>query len=86
MWAESNLDELGEGVWWAGVQAAPVWLDVARDCGEDWTHHQQIRDAVKATGTLLVSFLDPVLDARRSEASEALEGDAGAVVVVPNDS
>jgi hypothetical protein len=30
--------------------------------GEDWTHHQQIRDAVKATGTLLVSFLDPVLD------------------------
>jgi hypothetical protein len=24
MWADSNLDELGEGVWWAGVEAAPV--------------------------------------------------------------
>jgi hypothetical protein len=82
MLAESNLDELGEGVWWAGVQTAPVWLDVARDCGVDWTHHQQIRDAVKATGTLLVSFLDPVLDTfmrALPRTSEALEGDAGAL-------
>jgi uncharacterized protein (TIGR03083 family) len=31
MWTGANLDQLGEGVWWAGVEAAPVWLDVARD-------------------------------------------------------
>jgi uncharacterized protein (TIGR03083 family) len=47
MWTGANLDQLGEGVWWAGVEAAPVWLDVARDYSEDWIHHQQIRDAVK---------------------------------------
>jgi hypothetical protein len=38
MWTGSNLDLLGEGVWWAGVEAAPVWLDVARDYSEDWIH------------------------------------------------
>ena len=55
---------------------------VARDYGENLTHHQQIRDAVKATGTLLVSFLDPVLDTfmrALPRTSEALEGDAGAL-------
>jgi uncharacterized protein (TIGR03083 family) len=25
MWTRANLDQLGEGVWWAGVEAAPVW-------------------------------------------------------------
>jgi len=55
---------------------------VARDYGENLTRHQQIRDAVKATGTLLVSFLDPVLDTfmrALPRTSEALEGDAGAL-------
>jgi hypothetical protein len=51
MWADANLDQLGEGVWWAGVEAAPVWLDLARDDSEDWIHHQQIRDAVERKGS-----------------------------------
>jgi uncharacterized protein (TIGR03083 family) len=39
MWANAKLDQLGEGVWWAGVETAPVWLDVAREYSEDWIHH-----------------------------------------------
>jgi hypothetical protein len=62
MWADSNLDQLGGGVWWAGVEAAPVWLDVARDYTEDWIHHQQIRDAVEPPGLGSPEFLDPLLD------------------------
>jgi hypothetical protein len=62
MWTGSNLDLLGEGVWWAGVEAAPVWLDVARDYSEDWIHHQQIRDAVERPGVSSPEFLDPLLD------------------------
>jgi hypothetical protein len=84
MWADSNLDELGEGVWWAGVEAAPGWLDVARDHSQDWTHHQQIRD-VKWPGLGSSEFLDPVLDTfmrALPKTDEALEGDAGATVVV----
>jgi hypothetical protein len=85
MWADSNLDELGEGVWWAGVEAAPVWLDVARDYSEDWTHHQQIRDDVNRPGLRSSEFLDPVLDTfmcALPKTYEALEGDAGTTVVV----
>jgi uncharacterized protein (TIGR03083 family) len=62
MWTDSNLDQLGEGVWWAGIEAAPVWLDVARDYSEDWVHHQQIRDAVERPGLSSPEFLDPLLD------------------------
>ena len=62
MWADLNLDQLGEGVWWAGVEAAPIWLDVARDYSEDWIHHQQIRDAVEQPGLSSPEFLDPLLD------------------------
>lgn len=47
MWAAGDLDAPSEGVWWAGVELAPLWLDVARDCSEDGTHQQQIRDAVR---------------------------------------
>src|SRR5215204_3822442 len=62
MWTGASLDLLGEGVSWAGVEAAPVWLDVARDYSEDWIHHQQIRDAVRRQGLSSTEFLDPLLD------------------------
>jgi hypothetical protein len=62
MWADWNVDQLGEGVWWAGVEAAPVWLDVARDYSEDWIHQQQIRDAVRRPGLSSPEFFDPLLD------------------------
>lgn len=62
MWAEADLTSLGEGVWWAGIERAPVWLDVAREYTEEWTHQQQIRDAVGRPGLTTPDFLDPALD------------------------
>ena len=62
MWAAADLERPSEGVWWAGVELAPVWLDLARDYSEDWTHQQQIRDAVNQPGLKDARFLDPVLD------------------------
>src|SRR6266496_515922 len=41
-----DIDQLGEPVSWAGPGPAPVWLDVAREYTERWTHQQQIREAV----------------------------------------
>jgi uncharacterized protein (TIGR03083 family) len=62
MWADADLDAPGEGVWWAGIEVAPVWLDLARDYSEDWTHQQQIREAIGLAGLTEPRFLDPVLD------------------------
>jgi len=47
MWADANLDQLGEGVWWAGVETALVRLDVARDYSEEWIHHHQLLDVAE---------------------------------------
>jgi uncharacterized protein (TIGR03083 family) len=89
MWTGSNLDLLGEGVWWAGVEAAPVWLDVARDYSEDWIHHQQIRDAVERPGVSSPEFLDPLLDTLMRALPKTYEPlraeDGTTVVVVLND-
>ncbi len=62
MWAAAELDAPSEGVWWAGIDLAPVWLDLARDFSEDWTHQQQVRDATGRPGLTEARFLDPVLD------------------------
>ena len=62
MWAGADLDATGEGVSWAGIDPAPVWLDLAREYTESWTHQQQIRDAVGRPGLTEPAFLDPVLD------------------------
>lgn len=40
-----NLAELGHPIGWAGPGPAPVWLDVAREYTEMWTHLAQIREA-----------------------------------------
>ena len=89
MWADADLDQLGEGVWWAGVEAAPVWLDVSRDYSEDWIHHQQIRDAVERPGLSSPEFLDPLLDTLMRalpNTYESLRADGGTtVLVVVND-
>jgi uncharacterized protein (TIGR03083 family) len=65
MWTEADRARLDEGVWWAGVESAPRWLDLARDYSEDWTHHQQSREAVGADGLNEPRFLDPALDTFR---------------------
>lgn len=62
MWAGADLDAPSEGIWWAGIDPAPVWLDLARDFTEDWIHQQQIRDAIGRAGLTDPRFLDPVLD------------------------
>jgi hypothetical protein len=51
-----DLNALGDAVGWAGPDPAPVWLDVAREYTELWSHTAQIREA---TGHGLVG--DPVL-------------------------
>lgn len=43
-----ELFAVGGPVSWAGSEAAPVWLDLAREFTERWHHQQQIRDAVNA--------------------------------------
>jgi uncharacterized protein (TIGR03083 family) len=54
---------LGAPVSWAGPEPAPVWLDIAREYTERWTHQQQIRDAVGRPGLLDRRFFGPVLAA-----------------------
>jgi uncharacterized protein (TIGR03083 family) len=54
---------LGVPVSWAGPEAAPVWLDLAREFTERWHHQQHIRDAVARPGATEPRLLAPVLDA-----------------------
>jgi uncharacterized protein (TIGR03083 family) len=53
--------ELGNRVSWAGLDPAPVWLDVAREYTERWHHQQHIRDAVGQPGQTSPEFLYPIL-------------------------
>ncbi|HEU0002456.1 MAG TPA: maleylpyruvate isomerase family mycothiol-dependent enzyme [Ktedonobacteraceae bacterium] len=61
----SSLDQMAMNgvVSWAGPDAAPVWLDTAREYTERWLHQQQIRDAVHKPGLKDRKFFHPVLDA-----------------------
>lgn len=52
----------GDTVSWAGPDAAPTWLDVAREYTERWLHQQHIRDAVNRPGLKEGQFLAPILD------------------------
>lgn len=52
---------LGRPVSWAGPDAAPAWLDLARELTERWHHQQQIREAVGAPLLSDPRFLRPVL-------------------------
>lgn len=53
---------LGMPVSWAGPEAAPVWLDIAREYTERWHHQQQIRDATGRPGLYGRRLFAPVLD------------------------
>ncbi|MDR2985783.1 MAG: maleylpyruvate isomerase family mycothiol-dependent enzyme [Nocardiopsaceae bacterium] len=64
LWAELDLNQLGEPVSWAAPDApAPTWLDVAREYSEYWVHQQQIRDAVGRAGANDEHLTAPVIDA-----------------------
>jgi len=52
---------MGDPVSWAGPDPAPVWLDVAREYTEQWTHQAQIRDAVGAPALDAPHLFHPVL-------------------------
>ena len=56
-----DLSAMGGGVSWAGLDRAPVWLDVAREYTERWLHQQHIRDAVGKQGQTDPRFFTPVL-------------------------
>jgi uncharacterized protein (TIGR03083 family) len=56
-----DLSAMGGSVAWAGPDAAPVWLDVAREYTERWIHQQQIRDAVGLPGLKVPYYFAPVL-------------------------
>jgi uncharacterized protein (TIGR03083 family) len=53
---------IGMPVDWVGPEPAPVWLDIAREYTERWTHQQHIRDAVGRPGLTERRWLAPVLE------------------------
>lgn len=59
--ATLDPDAMGAPVSWAGLQPAPVWLDIAREYTERWLHQQHIRDAVVRPGQTEPHFLAPAL-------------------------
>jgi uncharacterized protein (TIGR03083 family) len=59
--ATLDLDEVSAHVFWAGDEAVPVWLDVAREYTERWVHQQQIRDACGRPGLDDGRLLGPVI-------------------------
>jgi len=61
--ASLDPSAIGEVVSWAGPDAAPVWLDLAREYTERWHHQQHIRDAVRRPGLREPRFFEPVLAA-----------------------
>ncbi|MEU6028757.1 maleylpyruvate isomerase family mycothiol-dependent enzyme [Streptomyces tauricus] len=58
----ADLDATGLGVSWAGIDPAPMWLDVAREFTEYWTHRQQIRHATGRETDPEPNALSTVLD------------------------
>ena len=60
-WRSVDMERPGEPVTWAGSDAAPTWLDCARDYTEWWVHHRPIRAAVGAPLLRDPSFMRPVI-------------------------
>ncbi|QQM38485.1 maleylpyruvate isomerase family mycothiol-dependent enzyme [Streptomyces liliifuscus] len=58
----ADLDSTGLGVSWAGTDPAPMWLDLAREFTEYWTHRQQIRHATGRDTDPEPNALSVVLD------------------------
>jgi len=60
--ASLDMFAIGEPVTWAGLEPAPVWLDVAREYTERWLHQAQMRDAVGAPALSEARLFLPLLD------------------------
>ncbi len=61
-WPRVDLDAIGMPVNWAGAEPAPVWLHVARELTERWTHQQHIRMATDRPGSGDPEMIRAVLD------------------------
>jgi hypothetical protein len=72
-WQTIDLDALGGPVRWAGPEAQPFWLDVARDYTEYWTHQQQICDASGRPGLTNEHYLGPVIDTFRRAVESSVQ-------------
>jgi uncharacterized protein (TIGR03083 family) len=46
---------------WVSSQPGPVWMEIAREYTEFWTHQQHIRDAVGKPGLKEPRYLSPLL-------------------------
>jgi uncharacterized protein (TIGR03083 family) len=62
-WPAVDLNVPGPPVSWAGPDPAPLWVHVAREYTERWTHQQHIRDATNRPGLKESAWLGPVLEA-----------------------
>lgn len=59
-----SLDPFAPGltISWASSERAPIWMEIAREYTEFWTHQQHIRDAVGKMGMKEPRYLTPLLD------------------------
>ena len=57
------MNAAGGMVNWASAAPVPVWMELAREYTERWTHQQHIRDAVNRPGLKDRTTFGPVLDA-----------------------
>lgn len=63
LWATADLTAAADlDVSWAGPDASPAWLDIAREYTEFWVHQQQVRDAVGRPGATQPELMHPVID------------------------
>lgn len=63
VWAVADLTAAADlEVSWAGPNASPAWLDIAREYTEFWVHQQQVRDAVGQPGATCPQLMYPVID------------------------
>ena len=63
LFASLDMNATGGTVNWVGPQPGPVWMELAREYTERWTHQQHIRDAVNQPGLKDQHMFGPVLDA-----------------------
>lgn len=56
-----NPLDVGGGIGWTGHNADPIWMHIARELTEQWTHHQHICDAAEITSLKEARFVHPVL-------------------------
>lgn len=58
-----DMHATGGTVNWVSSQPGPVWMELAREYTERWTHQQHIRDAINQPGLKDRRMFAPVLEA-----------------------